>query len=207
MLENLLNFILTLIYKNLFLGIFVGVFLEAVFPPIPSEIILPLSGYLISLYNFGIIGLIFGIIIASFASTLASLVYYCLALKIGRKLIERYGKHFFVDKKKIKAADNWFKKYGNKAVFFGRMVPGLRELISLPAGFSRMNIKKYVFYTFFGFLIWSTTLILIGYYFEENWKYLKLEKFSSFFAFLVVLAFLTYLIFKKLVAKYSNLKK
>ncbi|MGC8970522.1 MAG: DedA family protein, partial [Conexivisphaera sp.] len=75
MLESLLNFIITAIQKNLFLGIFIGVFLEAIFPPIPSEIILPLSGYLISFYNLNFIGLAIGIIIAAFGSTLASLVY------------------------------------------------------------------------------------------------------------------------------------
>ena len=76
-----------------------------------------------------------------------------------RKFIERYGKYFLIDKKKLRAAENWFKKHGKKAVFFGRMLPGIRELISLPAGFSKMNLKDYLLFTFLGSLIWNSFLI------------------------------------------------
>ncbi|MGC8993617.1 MAG: DedA family protein, partial [Candidatus Aenigmatarchaeota archaeon] len=92
---------------------------------------------------------------------------------------------------------------------FGRMVPGIRELISIPAGFTKMKLEKYIIYTFSGSIIWSTFLISVGYYFGENWKHFGIGDLSSFFGILVFLAIATYLIFKKLILKYSkkNLKK
>jgi membrane protein DedA with SNARE-associated domain len=119
MLNEIVNFLIAIIYQNLFLGIFLGVFLETIFPPIPSEIILPLSGYLISFYNLSFFGLIIGILIATVGTTTGSLLYYLAALKFRRKFVEKYGKYFFIDKKKLRAADNWFKKHGRNAVFFG----------------------------------------------------------------------------------------
>jgi membrane protein DedA with SNARE-associated domain len=201
MLNEIVNFLIATVYQNLFLGIFLGVFLETIFPPIPSEIILPLSGYLLSFHNFGSLGLLIGILIATIGTTIGSLLYYFAALKLGRKFAEKYGKYFFIDKKKLRAADNWFKKHGKKAVFFGRMLPGIRELISLPAGFSKMKLKDYLIYTFSGSLIWCSFLTSIGYFLGENWKTLQLEKFSDIIFFTIILAIITYFIFKKLVKK------
>jgi membrane protein DedA with SNARE-associated domain len=201
MLNEIIDFLIAIIYQNLFLGIFLGVFLETIFPPIPSEIILPLSGYLISFYNLSFFGLIIGILIATVGTTTGSLLYYLAAFKFRRKFVEKYGKYFFIDKKKLRAADNWFKKHGKKAVFFGRMLPGIRELISLPAGFSKMKLKDYIIYTFFGSLIWCSFLTSIGYFLGENWKTLQLEKLSHLIFFTIILAIIAYLIFKKLVKK------
>jgi membrane protein DedA with SNARE-associated domain len=205
MLQEILNFLISTIYQNLFLGIFLGVFLETIFPPIPSEIILPLSGYLLSFYNFGLIGLLIGVLIATIGTTIGSLLYYFAVLKLGRKFAEKYGKYFFIDKKKLRAAENWFKKHGRKAVFFGRMLPGIRELISLPAGFSKMKLKDYLIYTFSGSLIWSSFLTSLGYFLGENWKTLQIEKFSDLIFFTIILAIITYLIFKKLVKKLQKI--
>jgi len=201
MMQEIINFLITTIYQNIFIGIFLGVLIETIFPPIPSEIILPLSGYLLSFYNFGFYGLILGIAIAASGATLGSLVYYYLALKLGRKFVEKYGKYFLIDKKKLRAAENWFKKHGKKVVFFGRMLPGIRELISLPAGFSKMNLKYYLIYTFSGSIIWSSFLTSLGYFLGENWKNLQLEKLSNLILITTLLAIVTYLIFKKLVKK------
>jgi membrane protein DedA with SNARE-associated domain len=201
MLNEIVDFLIAIIYQNLFLGIFVGVLLETIFPPIPSEIILPLSGYLISFYNLSFFGLILGILIATAGTTTGSLLYYFVALKFRRKFVEKYGKYFLIDKKKLRAADNWFNKHGKKAVFFGRMLPGIRELISLPAGFSKMKLKDYITYTFFGSLVWSSFLTSIGYFLGENWKTLQLERLSHLIFFTIILAIITYLIFKKLVKK------
>ena len=201
MIKEIVNFLIATIYQNLFLGIFLGVFLETILPPIPSEIILPLSGYLLSFYNFSLLGLLTGILIATSGTTIGSLLYYFVALKLGRKFVGKYGKYFFIDKKKLRAADNWFKKHGKKAVFFGRMLAGIRELISLPAGFSKMRLKDYLIYTFSGSLIWSSFLTSLGYVLGENWKNLQLEKFSDLIFLTVILAIITYFIFKKLVKK------
>jgi membrane protein DedA with SNARE-associated domain len=205
MMNEIVDFLIATIYQNLFFGIFLGVLLETIFPPIPSEIILPLSGYLISFYNFSFFGLILGILIATAGTTTGSLLYYFAALKFRRKFVEKYGKYFFIDKKKLAAADNWFNKHGRKAVFFGRMLPGIRELISLPAGFSKMKLKDYLTYTFFGSLIWCSFLTSIGYFLGENWKTLQLEKLSHLIFFTIILSIITYLIFKKLVKKLQKI--
>jgi len=201
MLEEIINLLTATIYQNIFIGIFLGVLIETIFPPIPSEIILPLSGYLLSFFNFGVSGLLIGILIATSGTTIGSLLYYFAALKLGRRFIERYGKYFFIDRKKLRAADNWFKKYGKKVVFLGRMLPGIRELISLPAGFSKMKLKDYIIYTFSGSLIWSSFLASLGYFLGESWKNLQLEKLSNLIFITILLAIITYLIFKKLVKK------
>jgi len=201
MLQEILNFLIATIYQNIFLGIFLGVLIETVFPPIPSEIILPLSGYLLSFFDFGFSGLLIGILIATAGTTSGSLFYYYAALKLGRRFVEKYGKYFFIDRKKLRAADNWFKKHGKKTVFLGRMLPGIRELISLPAGFSKMKLKDYLIYTFSGSLIWSSFLTSLGYFLGENWKILQIEKFSNLIFITILLAITTYLIFKRLVKK------
>jgi len=201
MLEEIINLLTATIYQNIFIGIFLGVLIETIFPPIPSEIILPLSGYLLSFFNFGVSGLLIGILIATSGTTIGSLLYYFAALKLGRRFIERYGKYFFIDRKKLRAADNWFKKYGKKVVFLGRMLPGIRELISLPAGFSKMKLKDYIIYTFSGSLIWSSFLASLGYFLGESWKNLQLEKLSNLIFITILLSIITYLIFKKLVKK------
>jgi len=204
MMQEIINFLITTIYQNIFIGIFLGVLIETIFPPIPSEVILPLSGYLLSLYNFGFCGLILGVIVATSGATLGSLVYYYLALKLGRKFIERYGKYFLIDNKKLRAAENWFMKHGKKTVFLGRMLPGIRELISLPAGFSKMNLRDYLLFTFLGSLIWSSLLTSLGYFFGENWKSLQLEKISNIIFVGISLTALTYLVFKKILRKFRK---
>jgi membrane protein DedA with SNARE-associated domain len=204
MLQEITSILLSTIYSNIFLGIFLGVLIETIFPPIPSEIILPLSGYLLSLNNFSYLGLIIGMLIATFGATISSLIYYYIGLKIGRKFVEKYGKYFLIDKNKLKHADDWFKRHGKKAVFFGRMLPGIRELISLPAGFSRMNLKEYLTYTFFGSLVWSSFLTSIGYFLGENWKSLRLENLSNLIFIAILIILIVYFMLKILVKKYKN---
>jgi len=205
MLQEIINFLIAAIYQNIFLGIFLAVLIETIFPPIPSEIILPLSGYLLSFFNFGVSGLLIGILIATSGATVGSLIYYFAALKLGRRFIEKYGKYFSIDRKKLRAADNWFKKHGKKVVFLGRMLPGIRELVSLPAGFSKMKLKDYIIYTFSGSLIWSSFLTSLGYFLGESWKNLQLEKFSNLIFITISLSITTYFIFKKLVKRLQKI--
>jgi membrane protein DedA with SNARE-associated domain len=102
-------------------------------------------------------------------ATIGSIMIYLLSYKFGRKAIIKIGKYVFVSQKKIEKAEYWFQKYGVYAVFLGRMAPGIREIISIPAGISRMDFKKFVIFTFFGSLIWSTLLVFAGYYFGNSW--------------------------------------
>ncbi len=133
------SYVNTMVTTNLYIGVFLAMFIETVFPPIPSEMILPTAGYLVSLTSLGYIGLISIIILATLGTSVGAVLFYYLSLKLGRKFVEKYGKYFMIDDAKVSAAEKWFEKYGAKAVFFGRMAPGMRELVSVPAGFSKME--------------------------------------------------------------------
>jgi membrane protein DedA with SNARE-associated domain len=113
-------------------------------------------------------------------ATLGAIVIYIISFKIGRIAIIKIGKYVFVNEKKIEAAEKWFEKYGIYAVFFGRMAPGVRELISVPAGIARMPFAKFVTFTFFGSLIWSLILVFSGYFLGNSWDSLSetLSKYS-----------------------------
>lgn len=195
MIENL---IMEILKEKIFLGIIIGTLIEYIFPPIPSEIVLPISGYIISINRLGIFGLIYGIFFATIGTTIGALFFYFLSFYLGRKFIEKYGKKFFIDKKKLRAAEKWFKKYGKKAVLIGRMVPGIREIISIPAGLLKMNLVEYVFYTFIGSFIWSSILIIFGYIFGISQLSL-VQQISNLIFFIAIISILSFLIFKRLV--------
>ena len=185
-------------------GIFIAMFIETIFPPIPSEIVMPLAGYIANTTSQGQIGLIAMILAGAAGSTLGNIMIYTIARKGGRPLILKYGKKLGVDKKKVDAADSWFGKYGAYAVFFCRMAPGLRELISIPAGIARMNFWKYSSITFAGSVVWSAFLGGIGFYLA-SWEGLGIERTLTIFTAIVVLSIVTYFIAKKLMGK--KLKK
>ncbi|MEM5815322.1 MAG: DedA family protein [Candidatus Aenigmatarchaeota archaeon] len=195
MIETLL---INLIKEKIFIGILAATFIETIFPPIPSEIILPLAGYLIHSKNLEVFGLLYGIFFATIGITIGALIYYFLSRTLGRKFIEKYGKYFFIDRKKLRAAEKWFKKYGTKAVLFGRMIPGIRELVSIPAGLLRMNLGEYIFYTFLGSFVWSLFLITLGYLFGDI-PLPFIQKFYNLIFVAIILSILSYLVFRKII--------
>lgn len=158
-----------------YLGIFVGMAVESSFIPFPSEIVLIPAGMLIAKGEFSF----FLVLVASILGSLAgALVNYALALLIGRNavnvLVSKYGKFFFISKKGIDNSEKFFNKYGNISTLIGRLVPGVRQLISLPAGFFRMKLNPFIAYTAIGSGIWTCILLSIGYFFNgiplEVWK-------------------------------------
>lgn len=150
-----------------FLGIFLAAFVETIFPPIPSEVIFPLAGFVAQSKGLGLEGAIGMGAAGAVGSTLGAILIYFIALKIGRPAILRVGKYMLIDEIKLQKAESWFKNHGVLAVFVCRMAPGLREIISIPAGLGRMNLPKFIIFTFSGSLIWSVGLTLAGYYFGE----------------------------------------
>jgi len=107
------------------------------------------------------------IILGAIGATIGTSAIYLVALKLGRVVLLRYLRFVKINEKKLERVEIWFEKYGDKAVFLGRMVPVMREMISIPAGLLKMRIPKFVIYTFAGSCIWSTGTILSGYYFGE----------------------------------------
>lgn len=167
-------------------GVFLAMLIETVFPPIPSEVVLPLAGYAVFNNQGGIIDAIIVGIIAGLGSTVGAIVIYLVARKIGRYAVIKYGKYIFLDEKKLAKIEEWFDRHGTKAVFLCRMAPGMRELISIPAGLSKMNIPKFTVFTFAGSLIWSVSLTIVGYTFgktTQNW----IESSSAIFNYVAII--------------------
>ena len=164
-LETFVQWVISLVSDYLYAGIFTAALLETIFPPIPSEAIFPLAGYVVSqnkMSFFHVIGL--GIT-GTAGSTIGALVIYLIALKIGREGLVKYLKYARITDDHLKKVDRWFAHHGEKVILFGRMVPGIRELVSIPAGFLKMNMLKFLIFTFAGSCVWGISLSLVGYYF------------------------------------------
>ena len=172
------EWVLAIMAKFGYLGIIFAMFAENVFPPIPSEVIMPAAGFAVAR---GDLNLLLVIVAGTLGSVLGALpLYYYGSLSNKERLIdftEKYGKYVFVKPDDVISADDWFNKHGKKAVFFGRMVPGIRSLISIPAGMNKMPLLPFIILTTAGAAIWTTLLTLAGYHFGQNYE--VIEKFLA----------------------------
>ena len=165
MIAHLAQELVNLIFDWGYIGIFLLMAVESSFIPFPSEIVLVPAGYLASSGDMNI-GLI--LISAIIGSLLGAFINYYLAFFIGRKFLNRYGKYFFISQNSLKKMDNYFNKHGHISTFSGRLVPGIRQLISIPAGLAKMNIVEFFTFTSLGAGIWALILILLGYFIGQN---------------------------------------
>lgn len=143
------------------------ILLENLFPPIPSELILPLAGYSVSQ---GQLTLVLAILAATIGSVVGALLLYGIARRGGRPVIYRLGPRVRVSHRDLDRADAWFDRYGAWFVFFGRLVPGVRSLVSIPAGLSEMPLLRFTLLTAAGSLLWNTLLIGLGAMLGRNWE-------------------------------------
>jgi membrane protein DedA with SNARE-associated domain len=167
MIFDVLNqFVIDFINSTGYLGLFFAMFIEGIITPIPSEAIVPFAGYLASI---GQLNIVLVILIASVGATCGSTVSYGLARLLGRPFVLRFGKYIGINENSIKKADKWFAKYGKWGALFGPMLPGVRSIISYPAGLTKMDLRKYLPSFFIGALVWNTVLTLIGYNLGASW--------------------------------------
>jgi len=165
--EILSGFIVATISALGYSGVVLLMAIESACIPLPSEIIMPFSGYLVykgemNLWGVGIAGAV--------GCVLGSLVAYWVGMYGGRPLIEKYGKYILLSRHDLDLADRWFSKYGEIIVFVSRLLPAIRTFIAFPAGVARMNLTKFVIYTFAGSLPWCLGLAYVGQKLGEQWN-------------------------------------
>jgi membrane protein DedA with SNARE-associated domain len=168
-------------YSAGYAGLVFLMFLENVFPPIPSELIMPLAGYMATSGKLALPGVV---IAGTAGSVLGALPLYYLARRYGARRLEdfadRHGRWLTLSREDLQRARHWFDRHGGAAVFFCRLVPGLRSLISLPAGVQRMHFGLFLLWTTLGSALWSGILAGLGYVLGRNFKVVEqwLDPFS-----------------------------
>ncbi len=168
--SELSRFIIACISKFGYSGIVLTMAIESACIPLPSEIIMPFSGYLVTAGEFSL----FGVTLAgAIGNVIGSIAAYYAGIFGGRSFVERYGPYVLVSHRDLDLADRWFRKYGEAAVFFSRMLPVVRTFISLPAGIAQMNFPRFVLFTFLGALPWCYLLAYVGVAMGERWEDLR----------------------------------
>ncbi|MBP6497596.1 MAG: DedA family protein [Campylobacteraceae bacterium] len=148
-----------------YVGIFCMMFLESSFFPFPSEVVMIPAGYLASK---GEMNLWIAIVMGVLGSVAGALFNYYLAVKLGRRLLLKYGHYVFFTNETLEKVEDFFQKHGSFSTLSGRLIPVVRQYVSLPAGLARMNLWLFCLYTAIGAGIWVTILALLGYYFGQN---------------------------------------
>ena len=150
--------------RNGYLGILFLMFAENIFPPIPSELIMPLAGFSAAR---GEMNLVLAILAGTVGSVLGALFWYHVGVRVGTERLKRWagrhGRWLTLSPREVEKADAWFDRYGHIAVFLGRMIPAVRTLISVPAGLSEMSMRRFLVYTSLGSLVWTALLASAGY--------------------------------------------
>ena len=201
---NLLNSIPEYISKAVesnsimaYLTICLAMFLENIIPPIPSEVIMPLGGFFVfqQKLNFYIV-----VFCGLFGTIAGSLPWYYLGRLVNEKRLSRFldirGKYLGITSNDLAKSKRWFDKYGVSLVFWGRLVPGIRTLISVPAGMELMPLRKFLIWTTLGSLIWIALLTYAGYLFGENYQIIEsyLDQIKYIVKPILILIFLYFLI-------------
>ena len=190
----MLEFITDTISSLGYVGIAFLMALENIIPPIPSELIMPLAGFTVTQ---GEMNFILVIIAGTIGSVIGTMPWYFLGkswgLKRTMKIADRYGKWLTLSGKDVARANDWFNRRGNTAIGFGRLVPGIRTYISLPAGISRMPILPYLIYSTLGSIFWVTFLSGAGYIFGANYE--LVGKYMKPFSIFVLIAVISTIIF------------
>ncbi|PWU49533.1 DedA family protein [Micromonospora globispora] len=167
------------------LGVALLVALESIVPPIPSEIVLAMAGYLSAEGRFNVVLIVLA---ATAGSLIGALVLYWLGRALGEERLKRWLDHIpLVDRDDLEQADRWFERHGRWAVLFGRVVPVVRSLVSIPAGANRMPIGEFILLTTVGSGVWNALIVGLGYALGSQWQ--QVDKYSHWFNYAIFLVF------------------
>ena len=199
--EIVIPFLNTLYGAVGYLGVMIAMAIESAMVPLPSELILPYAGFLVSdpsaiepltggPWSFWIV-----VIVGTIGNTLGSLIAYAIGAWGGRPFLQRWGRYLLIRQHEIELADRFFEKYGPATAFFSRLLPVVRTFISFPAGVARMPLGKFIFYSTAGAFLWSTLLVFAGQQLGENWVQIRhaLEPFDLAIAIGVVALVLVFI--------------
>lgn len=189
MLSSLASWVQDVIEQLGYLGVALLVVAENVFPPIPSEIVLPFAGFVA---QRGSESVVIMILAATVGSVVGALMMYWIAAVIGDERLHaftrRFGKWVQIREADLTRAEEWFDRHATSAVLIGRCVPLIRSVVSIPAGFRRMRLVPYIAYTFLGSLVWNIALVGAGAVLGENWE--RVEPVIAAFQWIVIVAIL-----------------
>ncbi|MFN8259096.1 MAG: DedA family protein [Bacteroidales bacterium] len=203
--SELFDLIITWYKENLnYFTITLFMAIESSFVPLPSELVIPPAVYLVLT---GHLDLSLVIVFSTLGCIIGALFNYYLSLYLGRKIVyslaaTKWARIFFITPAKVQHAENYFIQNGNISTFLGRLIPGIRHLISIPAGLAKMNIRNFVLYTFIGSLIWNSTLALMSYFLIDHWETYFKEITWGFIS--IGIIFIIYLIYKARKKKGNN---
>ena len=168
--KNVFDFIVDFMSRTGYLGVFVLMFAENIFPPLPSELIMPFAGFAAAR---GDLNIVLVVLAGTAGSILGTLPWYFAGAWLGRerlrRLVEKRGRWLAISPEQLEKTSVWFDRHGRRAVFFGRLVPAVRSLISVPAGMARMPVGPFVAYSAAGSLLWSSLLCGAGFLLQSNY--------------------------------------
>ena len=200
MIVSILNWLLHLIDTIGYLGIVILMTIESSFIPFPSEVVIPPAGYLAAQ---GKMNIILVIICGTIGSLLGAYINYFLAMKFGAKIFLKIGKIFGITEKELNKSEQFFNEHGAISTFTGRLLPVIRQYISIPAGIARMSHIKFIIYTVAGAGIWNIVLAFLGYFLGNNEKLIHeySQKISGIVVIIVIVILAGYVIIYKWIKK------
>lgn len=188
--EFIVHWITNFIDQIGYLGLTILMALESMIAPVPSEAVMPFAGFLWFENRFSFFGIA---IFSTFGSLIGSLISYYLGAFGGRPIIRKYGRYFLLNEHHLQVTEKFFRKYGDKTIFFSRFIPIIRHLISIPAGIGKMKLIKFTVYTGLGAFLWNSFLAYLGYHLGHNWVLIK--KFGEIIDIVLIFVILGLIIF------------
>ena len=177
-------------------GIFFLMMLESMVLPVPSELVMPFAGFLIEKGSFTFLWVI---VASTLGSITGSLIFYYIGKTGGHALVERYGKYVLINHEDVIKTEKWFNKRGELTIFFARLIPVVRHLISLIAGIGKMNVKKFTLYTIIGAALWNGILAYLGFILGQHWA--EVNQYTdqiSIVIVILIIGFVVYFVYRHL---------